>query len=166
METCSIEAVISALNQAKVRYLIAGGLAVNAHGYVRFTIDLDLVIQLESANIQAAWEALRGLGYQARVPITAQQFADANLREKWQKEKGMLVLQFWSDEHRRTPVDIFVQEPFEFDQEYASAELHEIAPNLKAKVVTKSTLVRMKKEAARPKDLLDLEMLGKIEETQ
>ena len=36
----SLECVISALNSAKVRYLIAGGLAVNAHGYTRATHDI------------------------------------------------------------------------------------------------------------------------------
>jgi hypothetical protein len=40
----SIEAIVKALNQAKIQYLIVGGVAVNAHGYERFTKDLDLVI--------------------------------------------------------------------------------------------------------------------------
>ena len=39
MERRSIEVIIRALNEAHVRYLIAGGLAVVAHGYVRFTAD-------------------------------------------------------------------------------------------------------------------------------
>lgn len=43
MELRSIEAVLGALNAAGVRYLIVGGLAVNAHGYQRATMDLDLV---------------------------------------------------------------------------------------------------------------------------
>lgn len=29
-----------------MRYMVAGGLAVNAHGYLRFTQDVDLVIAL------------------------------------------------------------------------------------------------------------------------
>ena len=44
MKLASYEAVIAALNDAGVRYLVAGGLAVNAHGYLRFTHDLDLVV--------------------------------------------------------------------------------------------------------------------------
>ena len=31
----------------------------------------------------------------------------------------MIVLKLWSDEHRRTPIDIFVYEPFPFEQELA-----------------------------------------------
>jgi len=43
----SVEAIVDALNAAGVRYLIAGGLAVVAHGYVRFTADVDLILDLE-----------------------------------------------------------------------------------------------------------------------
>ena len=34
-----------------MRYLVAGGLAVNAHGFLRFTKDVDLVIELVPDNI-------------------------------------------------------------------------------------------------------------------
>jgi hypothetical protein len=109
MEVRSVEAVIRALNEAKVRYLIVGGVSVNAHGYERMTIDLDLVIQLNRPNIEAAWGALVNIGYIVKIPISAAEFSNVTLREAWQREKGMLVLQFWSDIHRRTPIDIFVR---------------------------------------------------------
>jgi hypothetical protein len=50
----SFEAIVRALNDAGVRYLIAGGLAVNAHGYLRFTKDADFIIQLIPDNIKLA----------------------------------------------------------------------------------------------------------------
>jgi len=37
VKLASLEAIVSALNSAGVRYLVAGGLAVNAHGYIRHT---------------------------------------------------------------------------------------------------------------------------------
>lgn len=43
MEKNSVEAIVGALNEAGVRYLIVGGMAVVAHGYLRFTADLDLM---------------------------------------------------------------------------------------------------------------------------
>jgi hypothetical protein len=39
MEVRSIETIVRALNDAKVQYLIVGGLAVVAHGYERLTKD-------------------------------------------------------------------------------------------------------------------------------
>ena len=46
MKLTSFEALATALEAAGVRYLVAGGLAVGAHGYLRFTKDVDIVIQL------------------------------------------------------------------------------------------------------------------------
>ena len=162
MEVRSVEAVVRALNEAGVRYLIVGGVAVNVHGYVRLTMDLDLVIQLKPENIVTAWEAMEKIGYRARIPVSAREFADEKKRELWRREKGMLVLQFWSDEHRRTQVDVFVREPFDFDREHATAPHHEITPGVIARVVGWDTLIQMKKEAGRLKDLADLDMLEKI----
>src|SRR3972149_3791038 len=54
MKLASFDALVSALQQAGVRYLIAGGLAVNAHGYLRFTKDVDVVVQLVPDNIARA----------------------------------------------------------------------------------------------------------------
>jgi hypothetical protein len=51
MKLNSFAAVAGALDEAGVRYLVAGGLAVNAHGYLRFTKDVDLVVQLVPDNI-------------------------------------------------------------------------------------------------------------------
>jgi hypothetical protein len=118
MKLASFEMLAKALEGEGVRYLIAGGLAVNAHGVLRFTKDLDLVIQLIPENISRAFSALEGLGYRPSVPVTATQFADAEQRREWLEQKGMQVLQFWSDSHRETPVDVFVDEPFSFDEEY------------------------------------------------
>jgi hypothetical protein len=162
MEVRSVEAVIRALNGAGVRYLVVGGVAVNVHGYVRLTMDLDLVIQLKPENIVAAWEAMEKIGYRARIPVSGKEFADEKKREQWRREKGMLVLQFWADEHRRTQVDVFVREPFDFDREHDTAPHHEITPGVIARVVGWDTLIQMKKEAGRLKDLADLEMLEKI----
>ncbi len=55
--------IVSALNLAAVRYLIVGGVAVNVHGYLRHTKDLDLVIAPEESNCRAAMDALTSLGY-------------------------------------------------------------------------------------------------------
>ncbi|MGB5406736.1 MAG: hypothetical protein WBN08_08360 [Thiogranum sp.] len=76
MKLDSVEQIFQALNSAGVRYLVAGGLAVNAHGYLRFTKDVDFVLQLVPDNIQRAFAALGDLGYRPNVPVTGAQFAD------------------------------------------------------------------------------------------
>jgi len=111
MKLGSFDSLVSALHSAGVRYLVAGGLAVNAHGYLRFTRDIDIVLQLSRGNIEAAFAALAGLGYRPIVPISAAEFADAGQRSSWEREKGMTVLNFWSEQHRDTPVDVFGRRP-------------------------------------------------------
>lgn len=158
----NLEAVFRSLSNADVRYLVVGGLAVNAHGYVRNTRYLDLVIGLESSNVIRGLRTLEAIGYQPAVPISPEQFADPLLREKWQREKHMLVLKFWSDAHFRTPVDVFVYEPFDFGTEGESAARFELAPGLSVPFLRLSTLLEMKSEAGREQDLADVANLRKI----
>ncbi len=42
MKLSTLETVFNALNNAQVRYLVAGGIAVNIHGYQRMTSAKDL----------------------------------------------------------------------------------------------------------------------------
>lgn len=159
MKLESFEAIVTALEKAQVRYLIAGGLAVSAHGYLRFTKDVDLVVQLVPDNIKRAFEALSALGYRPLVPVAAEQFADAATRAAWIRDKGMVVLQFWSDAHRETPVDLFVTEPFDFDSEFARALTKPLHGTVPVRFVSIATLIRMKEAAGRSQDKIDIEYL-------
>jgi hypothetical protein len=163
MELRSVEAVVGALNAAGVRYLIVGGLAVNAHGYLRSTRDLDLVIQLDHENLLCGLECLFAVGYRLAIPVSVEDFADPLKRETWRAEKGMIVLKLWSDEHRRTPIDVFVYEPFDFNHEFDRAFLNELAPGLSARIVSLEALIQMKLEAGRTQDLADIEELRRVE---
>ena len=152
MKLADVEAVARALGAHDVRYLVAGGIAVVAHGYGRLTMDLDLVIQLEPDNIQAAFEALRPLGYRPRQPVTGAQFADPAMRKNWIETKNMKVQ---SDQYRETTIDVFVSEPFDFNTEYSRAAKFELVPGLTMPFVCLDTLIAMKEAVGRPGDLDD-----------
>ena len=161
MKLGSFDALVRALEGASVRYMVAGGLAVNAHGYLRFTRDVDLVLQLSPENIEAAFSALTGIGYRPIVPITAADFADPAKRAAWVREKGMTVLNFWSEQHRDTPVDLFVTEPFDFEAEYGQALVKPLG-SIEVRFVSIPALIRMKEIAGRPQDKIDIEFLRKL----
>ena len=163
MEVRSIETIVKALNDAGVQYLIVGGLAVNAHGYERLTVDVDLVIGLQPENIKHALHALQAAGYQMSIPVTPEDFANPEPRESLRKEKNMLVLRLWSDVHRRTPVGVFVYEPFDFEKEFVRAKWEPVAGGARAPVVSYETLMAMKRQAGRDKDLLDIQALKKLD---
>ena len=163
MEVRSIEAIIRALNDADVRYLIAGGVAVVAHGYVRFTADLDLILDLSADNLRRAVPALESLGYRPLVPVTFESFIDADTRAGWIRDKGLTVFSLHSPAHPATVIDLFVDEPLDFAKSYASAVRMEVASGLSATVVNLEDLFALKKQASRPKDMMDMERLRAIQ---
>lgn len=163
MELSNLEQIFGALNDAQVNYLVVGGLAVIAHGYVRYTNDLDLVLALDEANVRRAMEALKLLAYKAKVPVDPLEFANPLTRASWVRDKQMVVFQLVSERFKREPIDVFVSEPFDVPSELLACEWLTVGPTLKIPVVSKRVLLAMKREASRPKDLLDIQYLEKLE---
>jgi hypothetical protein len=159
MQVQTVEAIVKALNAAEVQYLVVGGLAVVAHGFLRFTNDVDLVIALQESNLLKGLRALEAIGYRAQVPVTPEEFVRPENRERWRREKSMIVLSFWSQQHPATPVDVFLSEPFPFEAEYSRAPQFEVASGVWAPFVSKQTLLEMKQSAARPQDIEDIRRL-------
>lgn len=162
MKVESLKTVVSALNKAEVRYLIAGGLAVVAHGYSRLTMDLDLVFAMDSENLLRALKVFDDLGYIPRAPVPILDFSDAQKRETWIREKGMTVFSLMSSCYPDLEVDCFAELPFNFEDEYAQALSAEIYPSVSANFVSKNTLIDMKKRANRDKDLADIQVLKQL----
>ena len=160
----SVQTILRTLNAASVRYLIAGGLAVVAHGYLRFTADVALILDLEENNVRRALAALTGLGYRPRPPVPMEQFADPTARDDWHREKGLTAFSLYSPTHPATEVDLFVECPLDFERAYASALRLDVAPDVPATFVNYDDLVALKQQARRPQDLLDLDQLRLIHE--
>jgi len=158
MKLADVEAILCALNDADVRYLIVGGLAVVAHGYVRYTADLDIVLDLERDNALRAMKALDAIAYRPLIPVDAMDFADEEKRRVWIREKNMLVFQMLNPDRESTRLDIFVKEPFAFTEEFAQAKWEEVA-GIRAPVLRYDELIRLKRSSGRPQDLIDVEQL-------
>ena len=153
-----------ALNEQRVRYLLVGGHAVGAYGYARATHDIDLVVALDTENARRAIVALEGLGYRPLAPVKARDFCEKEIRAAWLKEKGALVFQMASGDPCDHPVDLFINEPFDFEAEYGAATLIEYEPDVVIPVVSLPTLLAMKKAAGRARDLVDIEELRRAVE--
>ena len=158
------ERTIAALEKANVRYLIVGGVAVVLHGYLRTTADLDLIIDLSEPNVQRAIETLTGLGLRPRLPVRAEEFADAHRRREWVETKGMTVFSMWDPARPGFSVDLFADPPLDFDEAFARS-LEATLERTAARVVSLGDLVEMKRLAGRPRDLedvLQLESLARL----
>jgi len=162
MKVASLEAIFRALQEAEARYLVVGGIAVIAHGYVRLTKDLDLVLDLSSEALPRALNALQSLGYRPMIPVALFDFANPELRRDWTENRNMKVFDLVSDRYTDVVIDIFPKEPFAFDVEYARGEPKEVAPNVIAHVVSVPGLIELKMEANRDRNRDDIDKLRKL----
>ena len=154
--------IFAALQATGVRYVVVGGLAVNLHGYQRFTKDIDLVIDLVPDQALKALEALSGLGYKPAVPVNLSDFANASIRNGWIRDKGMMVFQMYSEQTRMS-VDIFAQHPIEFEALWSQGTKVDL-PGVTVRIASIDHLIVMKREAGRAQDLIDIEKLEKLKQ--
>jgi hypothetical protein len=159
------EEVFRELNRRAVRYVVVGGVALVLHGVVRLTVDLDLMVQLERTNLTQFIDAMEALGYRPRVPVPAQAFVDPENRKRWRDEKGMTVFSFFHPSDHGKLIDIFVDEPIEFDEVDRSKKTV-LAADLPIPVISVPHLKRLKALAGRPQDLADIEALEAIEQME
>jgi len=162
MQVAQFEKIFRALEQAKVRYVVVGGMAVIAHGVVRFTNDIDLVLAFDEENLLRGIRALASIGFKAKIPVDAEDFAKAEIRRQWVKDKNMLVFQMSLFSDNDLPVGIFIDPPFDVERELAGARRYELAPDLWVPVVQAETLIEMKQRAGRPRDLDDVVRLKRL----
>lgn len=166
MERNDLEKIFTGLNTARVRYLVAGGLAVVAHGYVRFTADVDLFVQLEQSNLVNAMTVFQNLGYVPRAPVDIMDFADASKRSIWLQDKNLKVFSLWNPGAPATEVDIFVESPLDFESAMRRAVFFDFGDGISVPVVGIDDLIAMKQRANRPQDNHDIEQLRKVKDAR
>lgn len=154
-------AILHALNRARVRYLVAGGMAVNLHGIPRFTRDLDLYVSLSKPNMLRAIKTLQKLGFRPTIPVTPEAAAEPKNRKGWIEKKGMVVFSMNDPNAPFHPIDIFIRHSIPFEQAWKRRKVvpHEdtLIPILSIK-----DLITLKRIAGRLQDLSDIKMLRKL----
>lgn len=153
------EKILKSLVKAKVRFLVVGGIAMNAHGLTRSTFDLDLVVFLKKNNVLKFTRIMKKLGYIPKIPVNADDFADAKTREKWIKNKNMVVFSYRHKQNIMDVIDVFVNHPFPFEEMWKEGKCIKLS-NQMIRVVGLKHLMKMKQRASRPKDDMDLRYLG------
>jgi predicted nucleotidyltransferase len=155
------EQLFKALNEAGVRYVVVGGVAVVLHGHMRYTGDLDLVIDLSPAEARKAMETMTRAEFTPRVPVRATDFANADLRQSWIDEKNMIVFSMLDRDQPPNVVDFFVKYPVDFDALWQRSIVVPIETTT-VRIASIDDLITMKRAAGRAKDLLDIEELENI----
>ena len=85
--------VISSMNEAGVDYVVVGGVAMNLHGLVRATEDLDLFIRPEPENVERLRQALRAVWSDPSIDeITAEDLCGDYPAVRYGPPEGTLYL--------------------------------------------------------------------------
>jgi hypothetical protein len=140
-----LKEIIIALDENKIEYAVWGGLALAIHGFVRATLDIDVLIQ--PASLDEAYKVAKEHGYNIRG-------LDISFKEQ-------------TDEIRRVS-------KIDADGEVLSLDLLLVTPQMQNVwecretinflgtqlfVVSRQGLITMKQLAGRPQDLIDIERL-------
>ena len=158
-----IEHVLELLNDAGVRYLVVGGVAVVLHGHLRTTADLDLVLDLAPDNVRAAVAALAANGFRPRAPVKFEDFADPAIRTSWIDAKNLEVFSLWHPDIPGFEVDLFVTVPFDFNAVY-DRRIDLSIERTSAPVIGLADLIELKQAAGRHRDLEDVRALQALSE--
>ena len=136
--------LIFELNAAGAEFLLVGGHALAAHGVIRFTKDIDVWIRPSEANAERVWMALERFG----APMSRLQKGDFS-------RKGMVV-QIGLAPNR---IDLLTHvDGLEFEAAWAG-RIHSEYGDQDVQVLGREDLIRNKKAAGRPQDLLDADTL-------
>jgi hypothetical protein len=157
------ENLFSSLNKESVKYLVAGGIAVNLYGIERATADIDMVLKLAQKNLLKFVKVAKKLGLKPKLPLALDDFIDAEKRKGWIADKGMVVYSLYDAKNPFFLLDIFVEEPFNFDEVYEKRKKIEFE-NTIIPLVPINVLIAMKEKSDRAQDKADVFYLKKIVE--
>jgi len=153
--------VFKALNKARVKYVVAGGVAVVLHGYQRFTKDLDIIVALNKSNLARLFDALDKAGYAPKVTVSKEEFVKKEHFKKCKGEKGMVVFSFVQKKPPFDLIDMFIEEPLPFAQLERDKKKVRI-DKVTIPVVSIRHLLKIKGSSGRGKDNDDIVQLRAI----
>ena len=136
--------MLKCLNKAGVDYIMVGGWAVNLHGYVRATIDLDIWILADQENARKVYAALGEFG----TPLGAVKPADF-------AQDGTIF------QIGVAPCRIDVINKID-GVEYAEASpraIEKVIEGVPVRIISREDLIANKRASGRTKDLADAEIL-------
>lgn len=142
--------ICDAFKQNKIPYAVVGGYALALHGIVRATIDIDFVLHLKLTDYEKAELCLKKLGLQSRIPVRAQDII--KMRKEYIKNRNLIAWSFVDFNNPTKQIDILINKDLkDIDIEYISFSGRKIP------VASLKTLLKLKQEAGRPQDLVDIE---------
>ena len=155
------EEIFKKLHDENFEYLVVGGMAVNLHGYSRITNDLDLLILLTEENIGKFVKVIKSLGYRPKVPVELEDFISEKNRKNWIENKNMKVFSVYNPKNELEHIDVLIEYSLNFKKVYERKNVFNIR-GIKIPTISIPDLIKLKKEAGRKIDELDINVLTRI----
>lgn len=135
--------LLDALHRRDVEYILVGGVALNLHGIVRATEDIDLFVRAEEANVERLKDAFREIWNDPSIEeISAEDLAGNYPTIRYGPPGEAFV------------VDLLSRLGEAFDYDDLEAELV-VLEGVTVRLATPQTLYKMKKGTIRPIDRAD-----------
>lgn len=149
------EQILRALVEHGVEYLIVGGLAVQTHGHVRTTVDIDVYPRPTPENMARLAEALNGLDARVLNPGSEGMRIDSMMLPR---------ATLWQFATRHGAVDVLHDAPGAPPYEELRGRALELKlGDLDLAVAGRDDLISMKRASARPVDLEDIAALTALD---
>lgn len=151
--------ILKELGAHRVDFVVVGGIAVQAHGYIRGTGDVDLVPRPSLLNLSRLGEALADLEAEMLRAASPVNVSDPQLL----KHAPLIALLTRSGRLDLINIEHLAGAPSSFD-ELRSRALVVNLDGTAVPVAGLDDLVRMKRAAGRPQDLVDIGALTRDDE--
>ncbi|MBI4990013.1 MAG: hypothetical protein HZC23_14450 [Rhodocyclales bacterium] len=151
------------LEREGVRYLLVGGLALNIHGVERATMDVDLMLALDSRNLNGFFNAARTLGLVPVLPVALSDFADPEKLRQWIEDKHMLAFALRPPRSSDPTLDILVQPKVDFESAW-SRRIEKDLGATRVRLAAIDDLIALKTGTGRKRDEADIVALRRLRE--
>lgn len=142
-------------------YVLVGGLAVALHGYRRVTMDVDVVLPMDEANLDRFIAAAEAAGLRPTAPVSIGALRHPALIDQWYREKGMPAFSLRSSDAVATVIDVLVKPKVPYSDLRRDAVTIDVGPH-RIPVASIDHLIEMKTGAGRGQDAVDIEALKKL----
>lgn len=153
--------LIKLLSDGDVDYVLVGGLAVALHGYVRTTMDVDVVLAMNPDNLNRFISSANKAGLHPAIPVPIESLTRPELLDQWHREKNLLAFSLRSADAQSTVIDILIRPSVAFDALRRDAVTINVGPHA-IPVASIEHLIALKTGTGRHKDEIDIEELEKI----
>jgi hypothetical protein len=149
------------LEATKIRYMLGGGLAMNLYGVPRSTMDVDIVLAMDQANLRAFLDMVKQMNMQPVAPVSVTDLLNPVVRKSWVKDKNMIAFGLRPTDPSAPTVDVLIDPPLDIEAALKRVKPQNIG-NCRVFLASLEDLIILKEKTGRAQDRADIEHLKRL----